>query len=173
MADAMSESIKVVGFRHYVLAWLPTWWVTLASSTLMAGIGLGCALWAVVDQAQGFPIGAPVLVGTSMVIGSFAGIVVPITLAWFKDRSEVREAEHLKNRVAELEAQIMINSKGHQENAESIQRNSEDIKRVAVATQNIVDVAADVTRKPDERLQQSKEMVERIVQKSDAQIPVA
>jgi hypothetical protein len=136
LSHQMEESIKVLGFRHYVVAWLPTWWLILAASFTSAGVGIGCAVWAIFAQIQNEPVGLPILIGASALVSAFAGLVVPITLAWFKDRSEERQVDHLKHRVAELEAQVVLNTEGHT-------RNAEKIEKVAIATQKIVDTAAE------------------------------
>jgi hypothetical protein len=136
LSHQMEESIKVLGYRHYVIAWLPTWWLILACSFTSAGVGIGCAVWAMFAQIQNEPVGLPILIGSSALVSAFAGLIVPITLAWFKDRSEQRQVDHLKHRVVELEAQVALNTRGHADNAVKIEK-------VAAATQKIVDTAAE------------------------------
>ena len=134
LTDEMAETIQEVGFRHYIMAWLPTWWFILACSMMSAGVGLGCSFWAIVQEVHGQPIGVPVLIGAGSLVSAFAGLVVPITLAWFKDRSESRKVRHLIERVKLLEKQVEFNRIGHVENASNIHK-------VTIATQKIADAA--------------------------------
>jgi hypothetical protein len=150
LTDEMSDSIKTLGFRHYLVAWLPTWWLILGCSMLSAGVGLGCAIWAVVDQVQGQPVGLPVLIGASALVSAFAGLIVPITLAWFKDRSEQREHQHLKERVHELEIQVEANREGHMENKINIQKVSVATQKIADAAEKIVEAKVQMRSFPPE-----------------------
>lgn len=167
LSDEMSNSIKTVGFRHYVVAWLPTWWFILACSFTSAGVGIGCSIWAFVNQDLGQPVGIPLLIGATSLISAFGGLVVPITLAWFRDRSERREQEHLKIRLKELELQVEINRQGHTENASNIQKVTIATQKIADAAEKIVEAKQEILRtnvssKPSDGFVQGAKQPERV-----------
>ena len=140
LSDEMTETIKQVGFRHYMLAWLPTWWAILACSFLAAGMSVGCSIWAVVNQVQEQPVGLPLLIGASSLTTALLSGITPIILAWLKDRSETRQMDHLKHRVQELEVQVTVNQQGHTENAANIVKVTEATQKIAEAAQKILEV---------------------------------
>jgi hypothetical protein len=129
----MTDAIKQVGFRHYVLAWLPTWWMILAFSFFSVGVSSGCAIWAFVGNVNEEPVGLPVLIGVSSLVTAILSGVTPIVLAWLKDRSETRQVEHFKDRINQLESQVAANQQGHTDNAINIQK-------IAEAAQKILEV---------------------------------
>lgn len=152
LTNEMSESIKTLGFRHYLVAWLPTWWFILGGSTLAAGIGLGCSIWAIVDDIHGLPVNVPVIIALGNFLIAFSGFVVPITLAWFKDRSEQRQQSHLQDRVKELEIQVEINRQGHSENAINIQKVTVATQKIAEAAEKIVEAKEHQVHSDDAKL---------------------
>jgi hypothetical protein len=131
--EEMTDAIKQVGLRHYVLAWLPTWWITLAFSFFTVGVSTGCAVWAFVGKVNDEPVGLPILIGMSSLVTAVLSGVTPIVLAWLKERSETRQIEHFKERIQQLESQVAANREGHVDNAINIQK-------IAEAAQKILEV---------------------------------
>lgn len=143
LSAEMTDAVKKAGFTHYMLAWLPTWWNILACSFLMAGVGIGCSIWAVVNQVQDQPVGLPILIGSSALVTAVFSGITPIALAWMKDRSEQRQVDHLKQRIQELEHRVVANAQGHQDNAANIQK-------IADAAQKILEVKEQTKSVPPE-----------------------
>lgn len=133
LSKEMNDLAHKVDFHQVVLSWLPTWWLCLAISFTSAGISIGCSIWAAVAQVTDQPYGTPVLIGAAAFVTALTGMVVPIAQAYFKDRSEVRQAEILKQKVRELELMARQAAHGHQKNAEQL-------KRVGEVTQRLVDI---------------------------------
>jgi hypothetical protein len=156
--EEMNVAIKQVGFRHYILAWLPTWWMTLALSFVSLGVSVGCSIWAFVGQVNEEPVGLPILIGASSLITAVLSGITPIVLAWLKERSETRNMDHFKERIQELEAQVERNREGHVENAVNIQK-------VTIATQKIAEAAEKIV----EAKEQAKAAYDSVMEKKPVQ----
>jgi hypothetical protein len=138
-SEEMTDAIKQVGFRHYVLAWLPTWWMTLAISFTAVGVSTGCAIWAFVAEVNNEPAGLPLLIGISSLVTAVLTGITPIVLAWLKERSETRQLEHFRERIQQLESQVERNREGHAENAVNIQKVTVATQKIAEAAEKIVE----------------------------------
>lgn len=132
LSEKMSDTLNRVDTREVLISWLPAWWFSLAVSFSMAGMGIGCAIWAIVNQFNEQPTATPFLLGCSAIIASFGGIIVPIVLAFFRDRSESRQIENMRDRIRELETQLVMTQQGQTENRIHLEK-------IADAAQKIVE----------------------------------
>jgi len=133
LSDEMTKQFRQLDSKEVLISWLPAWWFSLAVSFSMAGMGIGCAIWATINQINDQPTATPFLLGCSALVASFGGILVPIAQAFFKDRSESRRSEELQNRVKELETMVSANRVGHLENAINIQKIADAAEKMVEA----------------------------------------
>lgn len=137
-------------FSQVVLSWLPAWWVCMALSFMSAGVALGCSIWATVAGVSDQPYGTPILIGAASLVTAFAGLVIPLAQAFYKDRSENRALEATKARIKELERLAETSVRGHARNAEDLQKVAEVTRRIVECTPGIDnDVLDDVTDKKE------------------------
>lgn len=134
--------VRVMGnedWRRIFVAWMPSWWIMMASSSFMVGIGFACSLWAFVEYEAGNRdmVGSPLLLGVSAIIGALGTILIPIATLIFKDRSESRNLENMKSKIVELEKNLSVARYEYGVNRTNIQT-------LADLTQKVVNVIPDV-----------------------------
>lgn len=113
-------SMKLLDAKEVLISWLPTWWTSLALSFFGTGMVATCSVWAVVNEVNSNPTTVPILMGMAAFATSIGGILVPITMAYFKDRSETRQLAFLKSRLVTLEDKVRQNIKEHNKSAKRL-----------------------------------------------------